>query len=101
MEWFAVRHVIANEAAFEERITLWRTASAEDAIARAEREAAEYTNTVGGRALDLFQSYWLPEEPADGAEVFSLIRDSELAPDAYLNTFFDTGAEYQEDAQAD
>jgi hypothetical protein len=57
MEWFAVRHVIGSEDAFEERITLWRAASAEEAIAHAEREAAEYANTVAGRGLDLFQSY--------------------------------------------
>jgi hypothetical protein len=101
MEWFAVRHVIEQDGAFEERMTLWNAASAEEAIGRAEREAAEYSNTVGGRALDLFQSYSLPGEPADGAEVFSLIRDSELPPDAYIDAFFDTGSESQQDAQTD
>jgi hypothetical protein len=93
--------VIARDGAFEERVTLWHAASAEDAIARAESEAAEYTNTVGGRALDLFQSYWLAYEPVHGAEVFSLIRRSELSPRAYLDTFFDTVEEYQQDARTD
>jgi|GEM_PF-6623242 len=36
MRWFAVRHVIKNADAYEERITVWEAASAEEAIARAE-----------------------------------------------------------------
>jgi hypothetical protein len=34
-------------------------------------------------------------EPADGAEIFSLMRDSDLAPEDYLDSFFDTGTEGQ------
>jgi len=30
-----------------------------------------------------------------GAEVFSLLRESDLEPDAYLDAFFDTGTERQ------
>ena len=101
MQWFGVRHVVENDGAFEERITLWRAASAEEAISRAEREVAEYADAVGGRALDLFQSYRLADEPVDGAEVYSLIRRSELAPAAYLDTYFDTGEELQETAEAE
>jgi hypothetical protein len=37
----------------------------------------------------------LGEHPAHGAEVFSLMRDSELAPDDYIDRFFDTGQERQ------
>jgi hypothetical protein len=51
-------------------------------------ETAEYTG--------LAQAYKLFDPPVDGAEVFSLIRDSQLAPDDYLNTFFDTGSERQQ-----
>ncbi len=35
MKWFAVRHVIKNEDAYEERITFWQAGSADEAIARA------------------------------------------------------------------
>jgi hypothetical protein len=35
-------------------------------------------------------------EPVDGAEVFSLMRDSQLAPAEYLDAFFDTGSERQQ-----
>ncbi len=95
MEWFAVRHVIENDGSFEERITLWRASSEDDAIARAEREAEEYAASAHWRVLDMFQCYRLPETPADGHEVFSLIRRSELAAGPYLDSFFDTGNELQ------
>jgi hypothetical protein len=35
----------------------------------------------------------MPDEPGQGAEIFSLLRDSELEPDEYLDAFFDTGTE--------
>ena len=44
--------------------------------------------------LDFAQGYLLSDHPAQpGAEVFSLYRDSDLTPDEYLNTYFDTGDE--------
>ena len=58
-------------------------------------EAAAYADSAGGKALDLFQCYRLPEAPADGREAFSLIRRSELAAEHYLDTVFDTGQELQ------
>jgi hypothetical protein len=40
--------------------------------------------------------YALSDDPAEsGVEVFSLIRRSKLSPEAYLDRFFDTGAEFQ------
>jgi hypothetical protein len=95
MEWFAVRHVIENDGSFEERITLWRAASEDDAISRAEAEASSYTVTVGGTLLGLFQCYRVGEPPNDGSEVFSLIRRSGVPASEYLDAFFDTGSELQ------
>src|SRR3979490_228378 len=92
MDWFAVRHVIKNEDAYEERITLWRAASFQDAIARAEAEAATYA-WEGTEPLRLYQAYQLAGAPADGGEVFSLIRRSGLPANAYLDSFFSTGSE--------
>lgn len=103
--WYAVRCIFAvgwpPEAAgstYEERITLWRASSADDAIARAETEALGYAATISespSTYLGLAQSYHLLEEPADGAEVFSLMRTSDLDPPHYLDAFFDTGDERQ------
>ncbi|GAA1547236.1 hypothetical protein [Nocardioides humi] len=58
-------------------------------------EAAEYADVLGCEPTPLFQSFWLTDEPADGAEVFSLMRTSDLGPDAYLDHFFDNGDEHQ------
>jgi hypothetical protein len=95
MEWFAVRHVIENDGAFEERVTVWHAQSEDDAIRRAEPEAAEYAALGQSKVLDLFQCFRLADAPADGREVFSLIRRSDLPVEEYLDTFFDTGTELQ------
>jgi hypothetical protein len=47
------------------------------------------------KVLDFFQSYRLPDPPGHGVEVFSLIRPSRLAPDKYIDAFFDAGGESQ------
>lgn len=103
--WYSVRCVFAvgwpPEAVgetYEERITLWRAQSAEEAVARAETEAKEYAATIEdgpSTYTGLAQCYRLDDEPGDGAEVFSLMRDSKLSPDDYLDRFFDTGSERQ------
>jgi hypothetical protein len=103
--WFAVRCVFAvgwpPEAVgetYEERITLWRAPSAEEAIARAEAEAVEYAAVIEdgpSTYTGLAQCYRLVDEPGDGVEVFSLMRNSTLEPAAYLDRFFDTGSERQ------
>jgi hypothetical protein len=103
--WYAVRCVIRGWAGdpdgrgYEERITLWRAVSFDEAIRRAEAEAQEYARDVGGVYVGLAQAFHLFENAVgDGAEVFSLIRDSELEPDDYLTRFFDTGDETQRTA---
>ena len=100
--WFAVRCVFRTawigdgpdpaEQLYEERITLWQAGSSEEAIALAEQEAAEYAED-DDEYLELAQAFELYDDPGHGAEVFSLMRTSPLEPDAYLDTFFDTGTE--------
>jgi hypothetical protein len=63
--------------------------SAKLATTRGTWETADYTGLAQAS---------LYNPPSDGAEVFSLIRDSQLSPDDYLNTFFDTGSERQQRA---
>lgn len=98
MEWFAVRCLFEfgrGRQLFEERITLWHADAFESAIARAEEEAREYAAQLGDRYLGLAQAFKLFAPPEDGAEVFSLLRESDLDAHAYLDTFFDTGQERQ------
>lgn len=108
-DWYAVRCIFVSrehhspgsrrlepgEAAYEERITLWQAASEEAAIALAEAEAEEYAGIVECEYTGLAQSYLCEDAPAQGVEVFSLIRRSRLEPDDYLDRHFDTGGEFQ------
>lgn len=101
--WFGVRCVFAwsgwEGRPFEERITLWRARSLDHAIELAEREAEEYAKTNGLERLRLSQAYAIGEEDGigSGTEVFSLLRDSDLAPEQYISTFFATGGEHTQD----
>jgi hypothetical protein len=97
--WFSVRCLFRLDAeapaTYEERITLWRASSPAEAVTLAETEAGEYAADVDGEYLGLAQVYSLTDEPGQGAELFSLLRDSQLQPAAYLDAFFDTGDERQ------
>lgn len=109
-QWYAVRCIFrqqfledlegADASIYEERITLWRARSGDHAIELAEEEAGEYAALLeaGVEYLGLAQSYRLADEPGHGSEVFSLLRESELDREAYLDTFFDTGTERQRHA---
>ncbi|MBV2156470.1 hypothetical protein [Kitasatospora sp. SUK 42] len=101
--WYAVRCVFqwnGRGGTYEERLTLWRAASADEAISRAENEAHDYARDNGHLYMGLAQSYHLATDgrPGDGDEVFSLLRDSHLDGDAYLDRYFDTGDERQHTA---
>lgn len=102
-DWYAVRCVFRSiievgTTTYEERITLWRAGSTAEAIERAEAEAAEYAAAIEDVEVEytgLAQCFHLFDDPGDGAEVFSLMRDSDLEPEDYLDTFFDTGGEHE------
>src|ERR1700690_3693169 len=101
MDWSAVRCVFEfDEGTFEERITLWRALGLDDAIAHAEREAAKYSELAEAKYLGLAQAFQISDELGEGAEVFSLLRDSSLAPKDYVDRFFDTGDERQQASES-
>ncbi|MCG5461591.1 DUF4288 domain-containing protein [Micromonospora sp. MED01] len=104
--WFSVRCVFRvgsdpRGQSYEEWLTLWRAESFDQAIELAEAEALGYaadrTDTI---FAGLTQAYRMFDAPRHGAEIFSLIRDSELNPQAYLTAYFDTGQERQGDVWA-
>lgn len=109
--WVSVRCVFCSNhdgvRTYEERITLWRTGDMDEAIEWAEAEAREYAATLTGppgwptEYAGLAQAYLLADVPGHGGEVFSLHRDSELDPEDYLDTYFDTGGERQRIVDAD
>ena len=99
--WFGVRCIFrhADLGAYEERVSTWPAASFAEAIAAAEAEATTYASALDDvEFTGLTQAFQMFEAPGRGAEIFSLMRKSELDPDSYLTTFFDTGRELQRDA---
>jgi hypothetical protein len=102
--WFSVRCLFRHlPASYEERITLWRAGTPDEAVTLAEADARDYAKGLeGAEYLGLAQAFHLFEaQVGDGTEIFSLVRDSDLAPDDYLDAFFDTGGERQHDLPAD
>ena len=86
---------------YEERITLWQADSIDDAIEAAEREALRYSEQNGFTFIKLSQAFWMFSHlEGDGVELFSLLRESDLDPAAYLDFFHDTGFE-RESKQAE
>ena len=97
--WYSVRCVFGSKGdkgfAYEERLTLWHTDTFDHAIESAETEAASYAAETGSEYLGLAQVCQLGHHLTSGTEVFTLIRDSALPSDEYLDAFFDTGTERQ------
>jgi hypothetical protein len=99
VSWYGVRCIFKwrDRPQYEERVTVWRSTSFEAAIERAEAEANQYAAASDFEYLGLAQGFDLKaDQIEDGSEVFSLIRTSPMAPDEYINRFFDTGSERQD-----
>ncbi|MCW2526715.1 MAG: hypothetical protein JWM76_1575 [Pseudonocardiales bacterium] len=100
-DWFGVRCLFASavsdsssEVNYEERITIWPAEGIEEAIVLAEIEAEEYATVIGVDYLGFAQAYAIADRIERGAEVFSLIRHSNLEPSDYVKAFFNTGDEH-------
>ena len=80
---------------YEERIVVFKADNFEEAIALGEAEAREYAGEDGTiHYTGFISAYHLFElELASGAEVYSLMRTSNLAPDAFLDRYHDDGSE--------
>ena len=101
--WFGARTIYRVEKnntvsnpnkLYEERVVLISASSADEAIVKAEKEAETYASNTDMTYLgfvNVFELYHNKIE--DGTEVYSLMRESELEADAYLDRFFDTGSE--------
>jgi hypothetical protein len=92
--WYAAKTVYKNryvldgvpQCCFEDRVVLFRAASFEDAMAKAEAKATEYAAASERTVyLGFMDVYWLFEKTVgDRTEVFSLMRDSDLSEEEYL-----------------
>jgi hypothetical protein len=94
--WFAVKCLFshpsratdAEQFLYEERITLWRAASWDEAFRLAEAEAQEYASSddcVFITATDAFHLF--DESVGAGTEVWSTMRGSGMDADTYKKTF--------------
>jgi hypothetical protein len=97
-QWYSARTVYEHDepgdGLFEERIVLVRAADFDEAMSRAEDEAKKYAEAVGGTYTGYVSVFELAEEAiGDGSEVFSLMRDSDLTADEYIDHFYSTGSE--------
>ena len=84
-----------NGRVYEERVVLIKAENLDEAIERAEKEAKEYAQNLEGCVyLDFVNVFHIYDESIeDGTEIYSLMRDSKLSKNKYLNRFYDTGKE--------
>ncbi|MGY1498202.1 hypothetical protein ACW4TU_16630 [Streptomyces sp. QTS52] len=73
---------------------MWVARSLGEAIALGEAEAAAYCEGLDGvEYTDFAEAYAMVDSPGEGAEAFSLMRESGLPPDDHVRRFFATGEE--------
>ena len=104
LEWYGARSVYElvgrdsqenGTKLFEERIVLVKASSMEEAMEEAEKEATAYASEDSGFIyLGYINVYKLADTRVKNkTEVYSLMRESALAPQEYIDRFFDTGLE--------
>ena len=94
-EWSA-RPEMTKKYLYEERITIWKSINIDQAIEDAKQEAELYAKKIDAKYLGLAQGFYLFDEvDSSGVEIYSLLRESDLKSEDYLDTFFDTGDERQ------
>ena len=101
LKWYGVRCIFrwSTKKAYEERVIVVRAKDLDDAIFKAEEEAADYANTLKVEYTGYANAFLTDvSKISDGTEVYSLIRDSDLDVDDYLDKFFDTGKEHMHHA---
>ena len=79
---------------YEERTVLFHEVAFENAIAKARKEAEDYIQDSEMITTDYFSAFEIYTDGFEsGTEVFSLIRDSDMENNDYVNSFYDTGGE--------
>ena len=78
---------------FEERIVLVRGFELDEAFDKAEQEAKKYAAENKSAFLACVGVYIVQDPIEDGAEVFSVLRESNTSNDDYLKTYYQTHSE--------
>jgi hypothetical protein len=95
--WYAAQCIFLHSGTehdprqrYEERITLLRADSFDQAVQRAENEAEEYCRDLDGCKyvghVNVFHMY--DEKLGDGTEIFSSMQKSDLKPKEYLDLHY-------------
>lgn len=103
-EWYGAKMIFKHigvsncvkKNLYEERIILVQAVSFNDAIKEAELEATEYISYDDStKYLEFVNVFKLDEEDKIGnrTEVYSIMRESDLESNDYLDKFYDTGFE--------
>jgi hypothetical protein len=94
--WYSVRCLFhhptrqkpGEDFLYEERITLWRAPSFQEAHRLAEEEARQYAIEADCVFVDSTDSFHLfDEEISQGSEIYSVMRGSNMQPPVYKSTF--------------
>lgn len=103
MSWYSAKCVFrhnapvgsSNKFAYEERIIVLRAGDLHKAIKRAEEEAHEYSARLEGVEFTGFvAAYDIGEDEIDDlSEVYSVLRDSDLEANPFLDRYYDDGSE--------
>ena len=101
--WYSVKCIFrhdhlsqkAEEHCYEERVVVLKAVSLDHAIELGEAEARAYAGDEGtSHYIEFISAYHLYKpEIAPGAEVFSIMRRSNLNKDAFLDRYYDDGTE--------
>jgi hypothetical protein len=82
---------------FEERVVLFQTVDFGGAIAQAEAEAKAYALNHDVEYLEFMDVFHIfDEKVGHGTEVYSLMRESRLSEQDYLDRFYDDGNEHRQ-----
>jgi hypothetical protein len=102
-EWYAAKTVCRHRGVedgipktlFEERVVLLHAADFEDAIAKGELEAQEYSRSTEDVVYTGYINVYRLDADvvAHSTEIFSLMRESDLPDRDYLDHFYDDGKE--------
>jgi len=103
MSWYSAKCVFRHRAhvadlhkfVYEERVIVLRADDLNEAVRRAEDEAKQYATSLEGVEFTGFVAAYDTgeDEITDLTEVYSILRDSDLQSDAFLDRYYDDRSE--------
>jgi hypothetical protein len=101
-DWYGVKCLVEHKGlsndpktrVYEERILVLRAPNFDEAILRAEREATQYAGQNNGLYIGYCNAYKIDSKTiTEGTEVYSVMREVDLAPDQFIAHYYDDGSD--------